>query len=281
MNSLESLLKIYSYIRPLLDVGILAFLLYKAYGMIVRTNSEQILRSVIIVAIAYGIVYLLDLTMLKWLFSVIAPALVVGFAIVFQPEIRKMMLKLGQTEWFSSRKKSQYTIECIDAVLYAAESLSKMKRGMLVVFLRHTNLNNIIDSGERLNAKSYKGMDANISGSLLVTIFAFDTPLHDGAAVIQDNRLVAAGCFLPISERYDIKKTFGTRHRSALGVSEVSDSVVVVVSEESGAMSLAYDSDLHYDLTHEQMRSTLIKLLGVSDREKNEGGSSDELKTVS
>ena len=134
---------------------------------------------------------------------------------------------------------------------------------MLVVFLRKTKLENISDTGEKLDAK--------ISASLLVTIFVFDTPLHDGACVIQDDRVVAAGCFLPLSEQYDIKKTYGTRHRAALGTSEVSDSVVLVVSEETGAISLAYDSVLHYDLSMSQLTTDLTRLLSV----KTENGSAE------
>lgn len=270
MNSIDNLFKLYDYIRPILDVGLLAFLLYKSYEFIARTNSAQILKAIIIVAIIYAVVYILNLSTVKWIFTMIAPALVIGIVIVFQPEIRKIFLKLGQTEWLFSRKKSQYTSESVQIVLSAAETLSKQKRGMLVVFLRNTNLDNIIDTGEILNAKAYKNMDASISASLLVTIFAFDTPLHDGACVIQNDKLIAAGCFLPLSEQYDIRKTFGTRHRAALGVSETSDSVVLVVSEESGAISLAYDSKLHYDLTMSQLTSTLNKLLGVDAENKVE-----------
>ena len=99
---------------------------------------------------------------------------------------------------------------------------------------------------------------------MLVTIFGHDTPLHDGAAIIQNGKLLAAGCFLPLSEQYDIRKTFGTRHRAALGLSEATDAVILVVSEESGAISLAYDSHLHYDLTTEQLTGTLETLLDIT-----------------
>ena len=278
----EILLSIYfSYISPILDVLVLTFVLYKAYELVLRTSSAQLLTSAIIVAMVWAVVKLLHLAMLQWLMDMILPALIVGFAIVFQPEIRKILLKLGESGWILRRKKSQYTIECVEAVLYAAETLSKQKRGMLVVFLRNTKLDDIIDTGERLDAATYKGVDAYISGSLLITIFQFDTPLHDGAVVIQDNRLIAAGCFLTLSTNYDIKKTFGTRHRAALGVSEQSDSVALVVSEESGAISLAYDSKLHYDLTHDQLKNTLLKLLSVADYPIDENEVPNELKTVS
>ena len=263
MNGIESLLRIYDYIRPVLDVGVLFFLLYKGYELIIRTNSAQILKAAIIIAVAYAVVGIFDLTTVKWLLTFVTPALLVGFVLVFQPEIRKILLKLGQVEWFNSRKKTLYSSDTIQNVLLAADTLSKQKRGMLVVFLRKTKL------------------DAKISASLLVTIFVFDTPLHDGACVIQDDRLVAAGCFLPLSEQYDIKKTYGTRHRAALGTSEVSDSVVLVVSEETGAISLAYDSVLHYDLSMSQLTSDLTRLLSVKTEKEEEGGAEDENQAAS
>ncbi len=271
MNNFEGFLSIYSYIRPILDIGILTFLLYKSYELIVRTNSAQVLKAAVIIAIAYAVVIIFDLTTLKWILNMITPVLVVGFAIVFQPEIRKILLRLGQSEWFSFGNRSKHTY--VDQVLYAATQLSQQKRGMLAVFLRRTKLDNIINQGTKINA--------DLSTSLLVTIFGHDTPLHDGACFIQDGKLVAAGCVLPLSEQYDIKKTFGTRHRAALGLSEQSDSVVLVVSEETGAISLAYDSKLHYDLTMEQLTRILESLLELTPDAKTIEDTIDEQKTPS
>jgi diadenylate cyclase len=184
---------------------------------------------------------------------VLAPGLLIGFAIVFQPELRKIFLKLGQGKWFSFGDRSKHTY--IESVLLAADMLSNQKRGMLAVFVRHTGLKDIMDTGTRLNA--------DLSSSLIVTIFGHDTPLHDGAAIIQDGKIAAAGCFLPLSEQHDIKKTFGTRHRAALGLSEETDALVLIVSEETGAISLAYDSRLFYDLTMDQLTKTLETQLGI------------------
>jgi diadenylate cyclase len=270
VNTFDNLLKIYDYIRPLLDIGILTFLLFKVYQLITRTNAAQILKAAIIVALIYAIALLLDLQTLLWILNVIAPGLVIAFAIVFQPELRKVFLKLGQTEWFAFGSRSKHTY--VDSVLIAAEMLSKQRRGMLAVFMRHTKLDDIMDTGTRLNA--------DLSSSLLVTIFGHDTPLHDGACFIQGGKLIAAGCFLPLSEQYDIKKTFGTRHRAALGLSEVSDSVVLVVSEETGAISLAYDSKLHYDLTMDQLTHILESQLEITHDEQKIEDTIDEHKTI-
>ena len=218
MNQFETLIKIYDFIRPVLDIGIITFLLYKAYQLITKTNAIQLIRAAVVVVLSYAVAVILQLRTLLWIFSVIAPGLMMAFAIVFQPELRKVFLKLGQAEWFTfgSRAKHSY----VDSVLIAAEMLSKQKRGMLAVFMRRTKLDNILSTGTRLNA--------DLSSSLLVTIFGHNTPLHDGACFIQGGKILAAGCFLPVSEQYDIKKTFGTRHRAALGLCEVSDCVVLV-----------------------------------------------------
>lgn len=254
MKSIDSFIEIYNFLRPVMDVLILAFILYKAYEVIVKTNGIQIIKAGVLVLVAYVIAMILKLDTLLWIFNGIAPLLLVGFAIVFQPEMRKMVLKLGQNQWFAFGTRSKHTY--VDSVLIAAEMLSKQKRGMLAVFLRHTKHEDIVQTGTKLNA--------DLSSSLLVTIFGMDTPLHDGACFIQGGKLVSAGCFLPLSEQYDIKKTFGTRHRAALGLSEISDSVILVVSEESGALSLAYDSKLHYDLSVPEITKILENLLEIT-----------------
>ncbi len=253
-----------------MDIGIISFVLYKAYQIIVKSNSVQIIKSAVIVAISYALAVVLRLSTLEWIFRSMTPMLLVGFVIIFQPEFRKMFLKMGQTQWFAFGSRSKHTY--VDSVLIAADMLSKQKRGMLAVFLRHTKLDDIVLSGTKLNA--------DISSSLLVTIFGMDTPLHDGACFIQGGKLVAAGCFLPLSEQYDIKKTFGTRHRAALGVSEVSDAVVLVVSEETGAMSLAYDSKLHYDLSVQELTKILENLLDITPESNILEDTIDEHKKI-
>ncbi|MBO5235936.1 MAG: diadenylate cyclase CdaA [Spirochaetaceae bacterium] len=266
MNGFDILENIYGYIRPLLDIGVLAFLFYKVYTMLIKTNGIQLIKAAVFFAIAYSLAWFLQLSVLLWLLNLLVPSLIISFAIVFQPEIRKIFLKLGQTNWFSFRNRSKHSH--IDSVLIAAETLSSQRRGMLAVFVRNTELKDIIETGQKLNA--------DLSSSLLVTIFAHDTPLHDGAVVIQGGTVLAAGCFLPLSEQYDIKKTFGTRHRAALGMSESSDAIVLVVSEETGSISLAYDSRLHYDLTLEQLNEILGKQLVVAQDSLTQEDTSDE-----
>jgi diadenylate cyclase len=247
---------VYDLIRPVLDIAILAFLLYKAYELLVKTQAAQLVKGAGFLALVYGVAFLFKLTTLRWILTMMAPGLFIAIAIVFQPELRKIFMRLGQSEFF--RPDSKPRIGQLEAVVTAAEILSQQRRGALVVFPRRVNIRNIIDTGTRLNAE--------ISSSLIVTIFEFDTPLHDGAMIIQNGHIVAAGCFLPLSEQQDIRKSFGTRHRASLGMSEQSDAVILVVSEETGAISLAYDAKLYYDLSPIEATRKLRELLDKGAR---------------
>jgi diadenylate cyclase len=251
MEWFQRLLAFFDIIRPALDVAILAFLLYKAYDLLVKTQAVQLVKGAGFLALFYGIAYLFKLTTLQWLLTILAPGLFIAIAIVFQPELRKIFIRLGQGELF--RPDSKPRIGQLEAVITAAEILSQERRGALVVFPRRINLKSIVETGTRINGE--------ISSSLIVAIFEFDGPLHDGAMVIQNGRITAAGCFLPLSEQQDIRKSFGTRHRAALGMSEQSDAVILVVSEETGAISLAVDGSLYYDLSPIEVQRKLKELL--------------------
>jgi len=240
-----------AYLRPALDILLLAFLVYKTYEVLVRTQAVQLVKGALILAAFYGAAIFLQLTTVTWILNILAPGLVIALAIVFQPELRKIVMRLGQGSFFRGASRPRLTQ--IEAVLASAEMLASSRRGALIVFARGVGLKNIIDSGTRL--------DSLLSSSLIVTIFGHDTPLHDGALIVQDGRVAAAGCFLPLSEQQDIRKSFGTRHRAALGLSEETDAVVLVVSEETGALSLAYESKLYYGLGSDQVRRRLGELL--------------------
>jgi diadenylate cyclase len=269
---LQWLSSIYEFIRPVLDVAILAFILYKGYELLEKTQALPLVKGAGFLALVYGIAFLLNLTTLRWVLTMIAPGLFIAIAIVFQPELRKIFMRLGQTELF--RPNTTVHIGKLDAVVTAAELLSQRRRGMLVVFPRKINLKNIVETGTRINAE--------ISSSLIVAIFEFDGQLHDGAMVIQNGKIAAAGCFLPLSDRQDIRKNFGTRHRASLGMAEQSDAVVLIVSEESGAVSLAYDAKLYYDLTITEVTRKLMELLDRGNRQypaaqKNSSGEDREV----
>lgn len=249
-----------TFVRPALDILVLAFLLYKVWQILVRTQAVQLVKGALFMAALYAASFFLSLETLTWILKILAPGLVIALAIVFQPELRKIFMRIGQGRFFRTGRKPRSTQ--LESVLNAAEVLASRRRGALIVFSRSVGLKNIVDTGTRL--------DALISSSLVVTVFGHDTPLHDGAMVVADGRIVAAGCFLPLSEQQDIRRSFGTRHRAALGLSEESDAVILVVSEETGALSLAYDAKLHYNLSPSLIQRRLSALLDFPETEVSE-----------
>ena len=247
-------------IRPALDILILTFLIYKTWQILVRTQAVQLVKGAIFMAVIYAASFFLHLDTLTWILNILAPGLVIALAIVFQPELRKIFMRIGQGSFFRTGRRPRSTQ--LESILNAADVLASRRRGALIVFSRTVGLKNIIDTGTRL--------DAVISSSLVLTVFGHDTALHDGAMVISEGRIVAAGCFLPLSEQQDIRRSFGTRHRAALGLSEESDAVVLIVSEETGALSLAYDAKLHYNLSPQLIQRRLSALLDFSEMDVSE-----------
>ncbi len=250
------------FILPALDIALLTFLLYKIYEILEETRAVQLLRGVLVVALVYAVAWFFQLSTLLWLLGIIAPGLFIGVAIVFQPELRNIFARIGQRELFRGKGRNQPFH--IDTVLNAAEVLRGHRRGALMVFGRKTGLKNIIGTGTLVNA--------NLSSALLVTFFDHDGPLHDGAVIVSGGKVIAAGCFLPLSRQPDIQRSFGTRHRAALGLVEETDAVVLVVSEENGALSLAYEGSIFYNLSPEDVRRRLRELLEWASGGETEGG---------
>jgi diadenylate cyclase len=261
VNWFEAIKQFYKAINPLLDVAILAFLIYQVYRLLAKTEALQLVKGAGFLVLIFVAAYVLKLNTLLWILNMLAPGLLIAVAIVFQPELRKIIMQLGLTKIFRIDKKQR--LGQLEAVITAAEILSDQRRGMLIIFTRRTNIKNIIETGTRING--------DISSTLIVTVFQFDGPLHDGAMVIQNGRIAAAGCFLPLSEQQNIKQSFGTRHRAALGMTEQSDAVVLIVSEETGAFSLAYEAQLYYDLSPAEIQTKLRDLLDRPAR----GGASE------
>ena len=238
-------------IRPFLDIAILSFLIYQMYKILVQTRAMQLLKGAMMIVVIYVAAFVLELDTLRWIMNALATVLVIVVAVVFQPELRSIFTKLGQRDWFKSSSGARP--RQIESVLNAVDVLAGRRRGALIVFSRKMGLKNIIDTGTLL--------DAELSSSMILTIFSYDTPLHDGAVIIHNGRMSSAGCFLPLSEQTDIRRSFGTRHRAALGLAEETDAVVLIVSEETGAISLAYDANLYYDLSIDELRRKLKYLL--------------------
>jgi len=239
------------YIVPILDILLLAYLIYKSYQILVQTRAVQLVKGALIMGLIYLAAFFLRLNTLLWILNLLVPGLVIGIAIIFQPELRRIFTRIGTRTWFRIRPRVRSYH--LDAVLNAVEMLSAKRCGSLIVFTRNIGLNTIIETGTRVNA--------DLTSSLILTIFTEASPLHDGAVVIHEDKIIAAGCFLPISEQPDIRRSFGTRHRAALGLAEETDAVILVVSEENGAISLAYDANLLYDLSLPEVSRVLKRLI--------------------
>jgi diadenylate cyclase len=249
------------YIIPVLDILLIAFLIYQSYRILAQTRAVQLAKGALVIALIYIVAFFLRLKTLLWLLNLLVPGLVIGMAIIFQPELRRIFTRIGQGSWL--RLRPRVGTQHLEAVMNAVEILSARRWGSLIVFGRNIGLNTIIETGTRLNAE--------LSSSLILTIFSEGAALHDGAIVVQEDRIVSAGCFLPLSEQPDMRRSFGTRHRAALGLAEETDAVILVVSEETGAISLAYDANLLYDLSLDDVTSRMKTLMESQAEDQEEG----------
>lgn len=239
-------------VLPVLDILLLAFIYYAVLHVLHKVPGVKRLVTIAAIFLAfYAVAYILDLKTNLWIFNKMTVFAGVVIVVSFQAEFRQIFTQLDHGGFFgksSTIAKEDEMKKILDALYY----LSSVGRGALIVMERRMKLDHIIDSGTRLNAE--------ISFNLLCTVFEKDTHLHDGAVLIRQGKIEAAACFLPLSEQRDLRSSFGTRHRSALGMAENSDAVVLIVSEETRAVSLAYDSNFFYDLKREELTSYLSEI---------------------
>ena len=244
-------------LKDVVQIFILAWVLYKLYLAIRETKISQLILVLTVYAVGYGICFVLDFDFLMLIYRTITLPFIAFLCIIFHSEFRRVisMMFSGRARFF--RMGQQTTAEQIDSILNACEALVSVKRGALIIFPRHIDIKTVIDSGTKLNA--------DLSSSLICTVFDHDTPLHDGAMVVQGGKIIAASCYLPLSAQTGIKASFGTRHRAALGLAEDSDAVIIIVSEENGAISLAYNANIYYNLDRESIKRTILALLSYHD----------------
>lgn len=244
----------FELITLIIDLTIVIFLVYCFFKIVKGSRAWQLIKGIALLIIATWISGLFNLKILNWILTGIMNLGVIAIIVIFQPELRRALEQLGTnkiTQFFGIDKDlSTKTKEDIYKIVIAATELSKTKTGALIVIERDIKIQDIIATGIPMNAE--------VSPQLLVNIFEPKTPLHDGAVVISGNKIAAAACVLPLADDKDIAKELGTRHRAAIGISKESDSIVVVVSEETGKISVAKDGTLIADLREDVLKKILI-----------------------
>ncbi|SFR05211.1 diadenylate cyclase CdaA [Desulfoscipio geothermicus] len=240
----------------IIDILIVAFVLYRLILLIRGTRAVQLIKGMVVLLIATALSSLFNLNTVHWLLRQTMTALVVALPIVFQPELRRALEKLGGGDFFARpliHMAEGDRSALINEVVRAAENMSASRTGALIVLERVTGLEEFVDTGITV--------DGQVSAELLINIFIPKSPLHDGAAIIRGDRLAAAACVLPLSDSRELGRDLGTRHRAAVGLSEQSDALAVVVSEETSAVSLAVEGSLYRRLNEAGLRELLIKFL--------------------
>lgn len=236
-------------ISDFVDIIIVAYLLYKFIWLARKSNFSNVAKGIVLIIVGLWLSEVLNLTMINYLLRKVLELGLIALLIIFQPELRRLLERLGST--FSNGKALNSTAvnDVITQMVDACMSMSKTHTGALIIFERSVSLTHIISNGTIINS--------DVSAELLKNIFFKNAPLHDGAVIIRNMKIAAAGCVLPLTDRTNLNKELGTRHKAGIGMSEKSDAVVVIVSEETGAVSVAIDGMLKRHLTEESLSRIL------------------------
>ena len=242
--------------RMVFEIAVFAILIYTGLRFIRETRGSGVIYGMTLLLVGTTVFWVLiqtfDLSNLRQLFNIIGPSVVIGLVVIFQPEIRKAILHLGDAPIFNRFFRSESRI--VPRLVRAMARMSKERIGALIAIEREASLSELADNGITI--------DAELNSYLIETIFFPKSALHDGGVVVQDDRIVAASCLFPLSQNPDVDKRLGTRHRAALGLSEETDALVVVVSEETGKISTASGGKLNHDLSLEGLESDLEEIFG-------------------
>lgn len=245
MSVLEQLRLLHPGWRDVLEIAIVSFAIYRVLLLIHRTRAMQVLIGIVVLAVAYGVAYLLQFGMIVYLLTLVFSYGAIALLVVFAPELRAALAQIGRSpmsRFFTHMREAEIADEVADAV----ERLSRSGIGAIIAVEREVSLEEYVLSGTAMQAK--------VSADLLATIFTPYSPLHDGAVVIRGDTIIGAGCILPLSQRALADRSLGTRHRAALGLSEETDALVVVVSEETATITVAANGRLWRDVTLAQLR---------------------------
>ena len=247
----------------IVDVLLVWFVIYQLFKIIKGTKAVQLLKGILVLIIVRLLTGVFHFDTLTWLLDQVLPWGFLAIIIIFQPELRRALEQLGRGRLFARTimQEEEEHDRLMEALTKSVNYMAKRRIGALISIERETGLSEYVETGTPL--------DSVITSELLINIFIPNAPLHDGAVIFQRNRIAAAGCYLPLSENPFISKELGTRHRAALGLSEETDAITLIVSEETGAISIAIDGDLHRDLSIEEFEARLRRVwLGtVSEQE--------------
>ena len=241
-------------IIDIIDILLVAFLIYKILGFIRESRAEQLVKGLLLLILATWVSNILHLYTLNWILQGTMTLGFVALVVVFQPELRRALERVGLGKWmpaFRQMDKSEAK-SIVSEFVKAIEDGSEKKTGMLIIFEQKTSLTDICETGTIINS--------DVSAELIGNIFYVGSPLHDGAVVVRGRKLYAAGCVLPLTDNMDLSKDLGTRHRAGLGISEKSDALVIIVSEESGIISLAKDGVITRYLDGKAVEKELLKM---------------------
>jgi uncharacterized protein (TIGR00159 family) len=263
MTNLGWLLSRLADYRVVLDILVVTIIIYWLLWVAQGTRALQLIRGIVtLFAFLYLLGWALDLTTLNWILYRIWPGLIIAIPVIFQPELRRAFEQLGHTSWlrnpFPSHQESEADT-AVDEIVRASAQLSRLRYGALMVIERETGLQDYADKGVQL--------DAQLSRQLLINIFFPNSPLHDAAVIIRGSRIVAASVVLPLTDNISASSQLGTRHRAAIGITEESDALAVVVSEETGQMAVAHTGRLIRNLDQDRLRRVLRTLLRIEHPE--------------
>jgi len=251
---------IQGYLNDFVDIVIVSYIIYQLLVLLRGTRAVQLLKGIIIVLITWLVSYFLHLNTLQWMIENLLSVGLIAIIIIFQPELRRALEKLGRGSFLNMTRqvKDQLIIKVANEVTRATTQLAEERIGALIVIERKTGLSDFIQSGISLKA--------DVSKELLYNLFLPKGPLHDGAVIIRNDQIMAAGCYLPLTESPFVSKELGTRHRAAIGLTEVSDAVVIIVSEETGLISICFHGKLERGLTEEELYEQLYEALTPNER---------------
>ena len=270
------------HVPDIIEIIIIAIVLYQVMGWFKKSRAWTLFKGIAVLALCWLVAAVFDLNTILWIFRNTISVGIIAIIIIFQPELRRALEQLGKQNFIatlfdssSSERRERFTTKTMNELIKAAFGMSKNKTGALIVIEQNVALGDYERTGIPI--------DAVVSSQLLVNIFEHNTPLHDGAVIMRNNRIVAATCYLPLSDSLEINKELGTRHRAGIGISEVSDSMTIIVSEETGDVSVAVGGELFRGLDADNLRKKLsyiqnksldVKRFRLWKGKKNEGKNS-------